>query len=597
MNRFVRSALTLACAAVTGVAPGVSVAAEARDASAIQISRGGGGVNAATLVLALDKAAIIDLPSDARDILLTNPDIADAMIRTPRRVYVLGRKIGQTNIFFFDGAGNQIASVEIRVEPDVSALNDMFRRYAPGANAKAEAVNGSLVLSGTVRSAAEAERVLQIARRFIQANGGSSSSSSQSGGGAAAGGASAGGAGGGGGQSGGSSGQDNIVNLLAVEGQEQVLVKVRIVEMSRSLVRQLGVNLNAEDILNTLLPDDVFVNLATQNGYSIAGNLLGGLSTSGGVANNILLPDSVTYGSLGGLAGSGDQQFGTAGGISPGQAGVGGYSYTAAVTDPATGQVTPASYTFGGATATPESQVEVAIDAFERTGLLRVLAEPNLTAISGEAGRFLAGGEFPVPVQADDGKISVEFKPFGVGLAFTPVVLSAGRISLKLSTEVSELTSEGAFATGDTPYVDASGRQQVIRGITIPALQVRRAETTVEMPSGGAIVIAGLIQERSRQAIEGIPGMKDSPIFGPLFRSRDFLNNESELVIIVTPYLVKATSPDRLKTPADGFRNATERETLLSGRLNALYRPPTGETGERSLQGPHGHVIEGRPVQ
>jgi pilus assembly protein CpaC len=236
-------------------------------------------------------------------------------------------------------------------------------------------------------------------------------------------------------------------------------------------------------------------------------------------------------------------------------------------------------------------RIDATIEAFERVGLLRVLAEPNLTAISGEAAKFLAGGEFPVPVQQDDGKVSVEFKPFGVGLAFTPVVLSGGRISIKLSTEVSELTSEGAFSTGDTTFIDANNQRQIIRGLTIPALQVRRAETTVEMPSGGAIMMAGLIQERTRQAIEGIPGAKDLPVFGSLFRSRDFINNETELVILVTPYLVKAGAPGAMRSPADGFRNANETETLLNGRLNAIYAAPTGQSPQGRLNGPHGHVL------
>jgi pilus assembly protein CpaC len=197
-----------------------------------------------------------------------------------------------------------------------------------------------------------------------------------------------------------------------------------------------------------------------------------------------------------------------------------------------------------------------------------------------------------VPVAADDGEITVEFKPYGVALAYTPVVLSGGRISLKLSTEVSELTSEGAISTGDVPIMNADGTTTVLRGITIPALQVRRAETTVELPSGGALVLAGLIQERSRIAIEGIPGALDTPILGPLFRSQDFINSETELVIIVTPYLVEPTSPDRLRTPADGFANPTPQDSLLTGRLNALYRTPTTPEGEpRQLRGPHGHIL------
>jgi pilus assembly protein CpaC len=364
---------------------------------------------------------------------------------------------------------------------------------------------------------------------------------------------------------------------------------------SRTLVRQLGININSENILNQLLPEDTFVKVATQNGYSIAGRALGGITATGGVAENILRPESVQYGGIGGLTAlPNDQRYSLARNLQTTQAGVGGYSYSAA--DPL--NVNLESYEFGPGRLVTENQVDATIEAFERVGLLRVLAEPNLTAISGEAAKFLAGGEFPVPVQADDGQISVEFKPFGVGLAFTPIVLSGGRISLKLSTEVSELTSEGAFATGDSSFVDANGLRQIIRGITIPALQVRRAETTVEMPSGGAIVMAGLIQERTRQALEGIPGAKDLPVFGALFRSRDFVNAETELVIIVTPYLVQPTTPDRLKTPVDGFQLASEADTIFGGRLNAVYRPPTsapanagGQQTPPKLQGPFGHII------
>jgi len=479
---------------------------EPASATNVRITNGGGS-QSATLILPFGKSAIIDLPADARDILISNPEIADATVRTARRAYVIGRALGQTNIFFFDAQGRQIANVEIRVEPDVEPLNEIFSRHSPDSQITAEALNGSIVLSGTARSAAESDRARQLALQFLQSSGGA-------GAGATAG-----------------AGDNRIVNLIQVQGSEQVLVRVRVVEMSRTLVRQLGINLNYENLVNQTIGNDEFLNLATSLGYSINGSSLGGISASGGSVENVGQPN--------------------------------------------------------------ERTTDATIQAFERAGLLRVLAEPNLTAISGEAARFLAGGEFPVPVAADDGQISIQFKPFGVGLAFTPIVLSGGRISLKVATEVSELTSEGAISTGDTPIRNQDGSTTVIRGINIPALQVRRAETTVEMSSGSSIVMAGLIQERSRQAMEGVPGMMNSPILGALFRSRDFLNSETELVIIVTPYLVEPTSPERLRTPADGFRNPSEGESLLSGRLNSLYRPNTTGGGDaQGLQGPHGHVIE-----
>ncbi|HVY84619.1 MAG TPA: type II and III secretion system protein family protein [Caulobacterales bacterium] len=557
-----RASFAAALSAAVAFSP-CFAAAQVEPASAtggMRINHGGSGPNSASLVLPFGKAAIVDLPADARDVLVSNPQIADAMVRTARRAYIVGRALGTTNIFFFDAAGRQVANVEVRVEPDVAALNEFIQRHAPDANVHAEAVNASVVLSGTARSAAESDRAYQLALTFLGIGGGTGSGDGHFSGGPQAPGTQ---------QPGGNA--PRVINLIQVEGSEQVLVRVRVVEMSRTLVRQLGINLNYQELVNQLLPDDAFVNVLTQNGYSINGAALGGFSASGGVAENILVPHGLTY--PGSNVISPDQATSTAG--------VQGYQF-----DPSTGKVT-----YGPADVQSTRRTDAAVQAFERVGLLRVLAEPNLTAVSGESARFLAGGEFPVPVKSDQGEISVEFKPFGVGLSFTPVVLSGGRISLKLSTEVSELTSDGAVNTGDTPVRNADGTTTVIHGITIPALQVRRAETTLEMPSGGSLVLAGLIQERTRHALEGVPGVMDTPVIGSLFRSRDFLNNQTELVIIVTPYLVHPANPNDMHTPADGFMDATEAQSLLSGRLNAMYRGPDETGDERRLQGPNGHVM------
>ncbi len=555
-----RASLLTALSVAVALTPSYAAAqVEPPDAQGMRISRGG-GAQSASLVLPFGKSAIIDLPADARDILVSNPQIADATVRTSRRAYVIGRALGQTNIFFFDAQGRQIANVEIRVEPDVGPLNELLRRHSPDANITAEAINASVVLSGTARSAAEADRAYQLARSFLGIAGGNGAADAPAGGPRSPGTTQPGG------------NDPRVINMIQVEGSEQVLVRVRVVEMSRTLVRQLGINLNYDEMINRLLPSDAFVDIATRNGFAINGRALGGLTASGGVAESILNPSSVTY--PGNVLGTNTPTVG---------AGVGGYQ-------PPT-STSPEQW--GPATLSTDRQTDASIEAFERAGLLRVLAEPNLTAISGEAATFLAGGEFPVPVNSNDGEITVEFKPFGVGLAFTPIVMSGGRISLKVSTEVSELTSEGAISTGDVPIRNADGTTTVIRGITIPALQVRRAETTLEMPSGGSMVLAGLIQERTRHALEGVPGVMNTPVLGSLFRSRDFVNNETELVIIVTPYLVRPTSPDQLRTPADGFMNPSEGESLLTGRLNHMYRPASASgENERRLQGPHGHVIE-----
>jgi pilus assembly protein CpaC len=223
------------------------------------------------------------------------------------------------------------------------------------------------------------------------------------------------------------------------------------------------------------------------------------------------------------------------------------------------------------------SSVQSVLRALEEDGLLHTLAEPNLTAISGETANFLAGGEFPIPVSQQLGQISVEFKKFGIGLAFTPVVMSEGRISLKVSTEVSELSNEGAV---------------ILSNISIPALKVRRAETVVELPSGGSLVMAGLLSDQSKQALSGYPGLKNLPILGALFASRDFLKNETELVVLVTPYVVKPVPKQELAQPDQGFGWASDVHSDLLGQMNRIYgrdpeRAPVGK-----FDGDVGYVVE-----
>jgi pilus assembly protein CpaC len=212
------------------------------------------------------------------------------------------------------------------------------------------------------------------------------------------------------------------------------------------------------------------------------------------------------------------------------------------------------------------------LTALEQVGLVHILAEPNLTAVSGETAKFLAGGEFPVPVAKDNqGNITVDFKTFGVGLSFTPVVLSPGRISLQISTEDSELTTTGSFTLQASTSV-VNGTTVTVPGATIPALSVRRAETTVELPSGGSFSIAGLMQHETKQVIDGFPGLKDMPVLGALFRSRDFENDETELVVLVTAYLVTPSTESAFAAPTDGYVAPSDPETLLLGRLNAVYK-------------------------
>lgn len=443
----------------------------------VRVDLGAGGASQ-NLALPRGKSAVIELPVDVRDILITNPAVADAVLRSPRQIYVLGMTSGVTDAILFDASGRRILSLNIRVDADFGALADTINRVLPGARVQVEPIGDAVILTGMVANAGDADKAAQIALRYV-------------------------------------SKPEQVLNMLSIAGKDQVMLRVRVVEVQRSVIKQLGVNLNA-----VLQQGSGAITLAQSAAFSINGSLAGGITAGG------------TY----------------------------------------TGSNTPADTLTGS------------IRAFERVGLVRTLAEPNLTAVSGEAAKFLAGGEYPVPVNQDStGSVTVEYKPFGVGLAFTPVVLSGGRISLKISTEISELTTQGAFTLGGT----GTGTS-----LTIPALTVRRAETSIELPSGGSMMIAGLIQQTTRENYDALPGVGAVPVIGSLFRSRDFLSGDTEMVVIVTAYVVDPNNPGAFQTPADGLQFASDAESLLFGRLNKVVSAPPGANAGRTYQGPIGYVIE-----
>lgn len=495
-------------------------AASTANAAVVRVDLSGGPA-AQSLALPRGKSAIIELPVDARDVLVTNPAVADAVLRTPRRIYILGVGSGQTDAVFFDAAGRRLLSLDIRVDQDTVAVAQSINRILPRAQVQVDAMNNSLILSGRVMSAADAEKAVQIARAAVAS-------------------------------------PNQVINMLSIAGKDQVMLKVRIVEMQRSVIKQLGFDSRA--VLGQVGETQYLLgSIAT---FGVNGGLLGGFSGGWNL-------DTTRQPTLEGPCGWVENP--TA--LCP--------TVTRDATQASNWDTAVAQDTAGSPGL---NQGEATIQAFERVGLIRTLAEPNLTAVSGEPAKFLAGGEFPVPVgQDDNGRIAIEFKPFGVGLGFTPVVLSGGRISLRISTEVSELTNQGAFS-----ITNGAGAPTV----TIPALNVRRAETTVELPSGGGMMIAGLLRESTRQNIDGLPGLGSLPVLGTLFRSRDYLSGETELVVIVTPYLVDAVSPDKLQTPADGLKIASDPETVLLGRLNKVYKAKPDAPAGRTYRGPYGYVIE-----
>jgi pilus assembly protein CpaC len=484
-------------------------------ARVISMSVHGGSASSRHLSLAVNKATIVQLDTDARDVLVSNPEIVDAVVRTPRRIYLLGMKSGQTNAFFFDGAGHRILSIDINVEKETGDIASLIRAAMPGSTIRVAAVNDSVVLSGTVSNAQESTRAQDVAVRFT-------------------------------------GDATKVVNMLRIAGGEQVMLKVRVAEMDRNVAKQFGVNIE-----EAALAAGVPIIASTGNQFGLIGHALSDASQAqiGAVCPTQILPTQTIV-----------QQ---------------GPTPTNLVT-----QITRETLCNG------PNNIQGILQALDQIGLVHILAEPNLTAISGETARFLAGGQFPVPSGRDNqGNVSIEFKDFGVGLSFTPVVLSPGRISLQISTEVSELTNTGAFTlAGSTQLVN--GQLVTVQGLTIPALAVRRAQTTVELPSGGSFAIAGLMQHTTKQVIEQFPGIGEMPVLGTLFRSRDFQNNETELVVLVSAYLVNPTAAAKLSSPTDGYQIPTDPETILLGHLNAIYKHDPNTSNKIASGSTGGYIVQ-----
>jgi pilus assembly protein CpaC len=439
-----------------------------------------GQMNARFLSLGVGKSVVIDLPRDIKDVLVADPKIANAVVRSAQRAYIIGATVGQTNIVFFDSAGQQIAAYDIAVKRDLNGIRAALKQVAPNSDIQIDGLGDGVILTGSAANPHEAQQANDLAARLA-------------------------------------GGADKVVNSVAVRGRDQVMLKVTVAEVQRSIVKQMGIDLSANLNYGTAVVQFSNTNPFTANNAPlVAGNAL---ATS-----------------------------------------------------------------FG---ATPT--VQATLRAMESAGVVRTLAEPNLTAISGESATFISGGEFPIPTgvtcqTSSTGSIgncvqTVSFKKFGISLNFTPVVLTEGRISLRVMTEVSEVSSENAL-TGGTG------------GTTIPSIKTRRAETTLEIPSGGAMAMAGLIQDQTKQAINGLPGMMQIPILGALFRSRDFINKQSELMVLVTPYVVRAVAQKDLSRPDDGFAAPSDPQTELLGNINRIYGVPGRVDPARNYRGTYGFITD-----
>jgi pilus assembly protein CpaC len=479
MRTFLVRALSFSAVAALTINPALTSVAASESTIAAPVVAGG-QIKVRFLALGIGKSVVIDFPNDVKDVLVGDPKIANAVVRSPQRAYIIGSAVGQTNVVFFDTAGQQIASYDIAVKRDLNGVRAALKQTLPNAGIQIEGVGEGVMLTGSVSSPIEAQQAGDLAARLV-------------------------------------GGADKVVNSIAVRGRDQVMLKVTVAEVRRDIVKQMGIDLTA-----SMNAGNTIVKFNNANPFT--------------ANNGPLVPDNKLLTSFGSMP-----------------------------------------------------SVQATLRAMESAGVVRTLAEPNLTAISGESATFISGGEFPIPAGVScqtsaTGVIgncmtTVVYKKFGISLNFTPVVLTEGRISLRVMTEVSEVSTENALTGG-------------IGGTTIPSIKTRRAETTLEIPSGGSIAMAGLIQEQTKQAVNGLPGIDQLPILGALFRSQDFVSNQTELMVIVTPYVVRAVAQKELSRPDDGFASASDSQSTLLARINQIYGVPGSAEPAGSYQGNFGFITD-----
>jgi len=419
----------------------------------------------AQVQLSLGEGQMVNLPRAIASVWTSNPTVADVFVNNPHQLNLFGKQDGEATIIATAADGSVVYGAQVRVSQNLPSINAVLKAAMPDADIRVINVGQMAVLTGTVASPDDAAFAEQIATSEL--NPGIDASKA------------------------GSTCKICVINRLKVATPLQVNLRVRIAEVDRSLLKQIGVNLLT----------------------SSTGSFQVGVSQGQG----IYLP----------TAGSG----------------TGASDAGKIIRSPIGSTLSGVGKLFG-------LNLTSSLDLAETDGLVTTLAEPNLTALSGETASFLAGGEFPVPMSSGLGNVSVEYKQYGVSLAFTPIVLSDGRISMRVRPEVSQLSDAGSVT---------------LNGFKIPALTTRRAETTVELGSGQSFMLAGLLQNTNNNSINKAPFLGDLPVLGNLFRSTKFQRDETELVIIVTPYLVKPSS-DRLALPTDGYRAPTDAERVLEGQ-------------------------------
>jgi pilus assembly protein CpaC len=431
--------------------------------------------NGAPLTVQLNQGTLLRLDETPKSVVIADSDIADVSIRSPRLMYVFGKKIGETTLYAVDAKEHVLFNIKIRVQYNLDRLRETLASLVPAGQIQLESVDTGLLLQGTVATAAEAADAVRLAQNFV--------------------------------------GKGDIIDRRQITSPNQINLRVRVAEVDRNVIRDLGFNWSAIGTVGSVTLAGITHNFA---------GVLGQLGTSGQVNDIAHVGLHTSY-----------------------------------------------------------LDVNAVIDALASQGLIAVLAEPNLTTLSGETASFLAGGQFPVPVPQSGGTgvgavITIEFKNFGVSLAFTPTLLPGNRISMRVLPEVSQIDQSNAI---------------VINGFSVPGLRIRRADTTVELGSGQSFAIAGLIEYDAQVTNNSVPGLGDIPVIGDLFKSDRFQRNQSELVIIVTPYIVSPVS-GKLAAPTDAVIERTSPPGPAAANTNPPPAPPTAQNQKGGLAGPAGFGIE-----
>jgi pilus assembly protein CpaC len=461
---------------VVALAAGAATAAPQRR-PAPKPRRAAPAANAPSTVLQVStgRGRLINLPRPITDVFVASDAIADVQVRSPTQLYIFGKGQGETTISATAAGGGVVYAATVRVGNNFDTVQQMLNLAMPDAHITATTMNGLVLLTGTIAGPGDGAE----AERLVQAYVGDST---------------------------------KVLSRLKTATPLQVNLQVRFAEVSRSFVKNIGVNLQT----------------AVGPGY---------VGKPGVISSNSGNAGTITY----------QPYFDPTTGKAV--IGANGLQVQTVVNTPAA-SAARASLAIAGRLFGQD--LLSTLELGEQDGQVTTLANPNLTALSGETGTFLAGGEIPIPVSQGLGAVSVEFKQYGVSLAYTPTVLADGRISLRVRPEVSQISSQGAVTIG---------------GVTIPALSTRRAETTVELGSGQSFMIAGLLQNDHNNSISKTPGVGDVPVLGALFRSNAFQRNETELVIVITPYLVKPVDANQIVLPTDGYKAPTDLSQIITGQL------------------------------